>query len=114
MQIEKDVYDEIVRDQAKQLVKDAHYLVDEQDHYDDPEDAFVDAVVDTLDAFEWFSKSEYGPAAYGAIIEHSETDPSRHMDLTTLVDPSEPEAVVRKFAYACFEADVIETAKEIS
>lgn len=113
MQPDKETYDDLVRDQAKRLVKDAQHLVDEHDSYGSVEDALADAVVDTLDAFEWFHNSEYGAGNHGLIIEHSEADPVRYRDLTTLTDSEEPEEIVRKLAYACFEADVIETARDI-
>lgn len=113
MQLNQEVYGDLVRDQAKQLVKDAQYLVDEHDSYDELEDALVDAVTDTLDAFDWFTDSEYGPAAHGAFVEYSDADPCQYRDLTTLTESDDPAEIVRKLAYACFEADVIETARDI-
>lgn len=81
-------------------------------NYSDPNRAAVDIVDDVLDAHDWFFKSQYGAAAHGCIIEHSDTDPTRFSDWASLAESDEPGTTIQRIAYCCFEADVLDATNE--
>jgi hypothetical protein len=108
-------YDDEVQSQAETLATYASQDVERDTAYEEFNEAFIDLVMDVLDGHNWFTRRQFGPEAHGAIIQHSSdsNDPSVYRDISTLTDLNESEAIVRRLAFAEFEADVIEAARSM-
>lgn len=61
----------------------------------------------------WFREhNQFGPRAYGAIIEFSKANPEDYTDWYSVSESQNPEKTVRLIAFCCFEADIIQHAEE--
>lgn len=112
--ITEDEYWGEVEEQAETLAKWAIEDVERDTAYEEPENAVLELVSDVLDAHNWFARSHHGPADHGAIIEYgeeSDADLHRYGDIEAHTDSDDATEVVKRLAYASFEAHVIEEAK---
>ncbi len=98
--IDEADYDIEVRKQARQLAEVA------EEYGDEP----VQLVVDVLDAHSWFDGEELTGADYGAIVadfSHYNGNPENYRDPSTITEGGDFCAILRKMAFAEFEADVL-------
>lgn len=112
--ITKTEYAEEVDELAGRLADWAIEDVERDTAYDDPENAAMELASDVLDGHEWFARSHYGAAAYGCIIQHvseTATDPGTYSDWRSLMEADTPTESLKKLAYCCFEANIIEEAQ---
>lgn len=110
--ISQKEYDDEVQSQAETLAEYARQDVERDTAYEEFNEAVIDLVMDVLDGHNWFTRRQFGPEAHGAIIQHSDADndPAVYRDIETATDADDTEEIIKRLAFAHFEADVIETA----
>lgn len=93
-------YNEEVRNQAGYLAEAV----------DDTGEQAIELVFDVLDGHEWFNKNRLSGAEFGAIVsdfDHFSGNPEDYRDPSTLTTGGDFSAILRKMAFAEFEADVL-------
>jgi hypothetical protein len=111
----EDYESEVLR-QANHLSQAATQAV-EDGEYDTHHDAVLELASDVLDAHEWFTQRQYGPAAHGCIIEHAteyDTQIARYQDWWSMAESNSIETTVERVAYLAFESAVIEAANDLA
>lgn len=104
--ISADEYEEELDDHAGWLIEAA-----EGNYPENPERGLLEAAHDVLDAHQWFFQRRYGPAAHGCIIEHADGNPEDYLDLQAHIEADDPREIIKRLAYAMFEADVVDEAR---
>lgn len=102
--IDEADYDIEVRNRARELSEAVEETGDEA----------IQLVHDVLDAHQWFANEQLTGADYGAIVSdfsHYNGDPATYTDPEVYTEGQDFSNVLRKMAFAEFEADVLECFK---
>lgn len=111
--IDHETYEADAQEHAERLVEYAREDVARDTAYEDEHNAALDLVSDVLAGHNWFARSEYGPAAYGCIIEHGPDEASRYADFISLTETDDPRELTKRAAYLVYETDVLNRALSI-
>lgn len=111
--IPQEEYETMVAKYGGRLAEYAVQDVERDTTYESKQNAVLYLADDVLDGHQWFTKSYYGPAAHGEIIEwatEAGVNPAEFTDISIATDARDPAEVVKRLAYIHFEAAVIQEA----